>query len=179
MLTALQVWQSSPDRVSTNLKPKSDVMLVQAGTSIFTLWRVMLFKKKRIWKSAPCVWSQGRHLTWTHDGQWMERHTWSACSELWLTDWSWEEHNGTSSKKKRCSFEMSFMPQISWYTCMSLLYIFLIKIALSKMLSCCALKDLHRSYRETKCWAAVDYMISIDHTGRHSWIWILECFSGQ
>jgi len=33
---------------------------------------------------------------------------------------------------------------------MSLLYIFLIKIALSKMLSCCALKDLHRSYREAQ-----------------------------
>ena len=83
---------------STKLKPKLD-MLVQAGTSIFALWKVILLKK-RIWKNAPCVWSQARHLTWIHDGQWMERHTWSACSELWLTDWSWEEHNGTSSKKK-------------------------------------------------------------------------------
>ena len=33
---------------------------------------------------------------------------------------------------------------------MSLLYIFLIQIALSKMLSCCGLNDLHKSYREAK-----------------------------
>jgi len=53
-------------------------------------------------------------------------------------------------EKKRCSFEMNFMPQISWYTFMSLLYIFLIQVALSKMLSCCGLNDLHKSYRDAK-----------------------------
>ena len=50
---------------STKLKPKLD-MLVQAGTSIFALWKVILLKK-RIWKS--CQTEIGR------DGQWMERHT--------------------------------------------------------------------------------------------------------
>ena len=178
MLTALQVWQSSPDRVSTNLKPKSDVMLVQAGTSIFTLWRVMLLKKKESEKVRHAygvkvdIW-----LGFMMANEWRDIPDLHALNCDWLTDHG--KNTTGPAAKKRCSFEMSFMPQISWYTCMSLLYIFLIKIALSKMLSCCALKDLHRSYRETKCWAAVDYMISIDHTGRHSWIWILECFSGQ
>ena len=126
-------------------------MLVQAGTSIFALWKVILLKKKESEKVHHAygvkldIWlgfmmpNERRDIPDLH-----------ALSCDWLTDHGKNTAGPAAAKKKRCSFEMNFMPQISWYTFMSLLYIFLIQVALSKMLSCCGLNDLHKSYREAK-----------------------------
>ena len=141
-----------------------------SGNINFCTLKSHFVKKKNLKK---CTMRMESSSTFDLDSWWpMNGETYLICM-LWIvTDWliMGRTQRDQQLQKKKCSFEMNFMHQISWYTCMSLLYIFLIKIALSKMLSCRGLNDLHKSYREAKCWAAVDYKISVDHTGRHSWI---------